>query len=100
MRGGRSISESVRCDSSSEHPDGIHPSPNMLIQVPRSTSTGVGYESWGCFHCEFGVTGPRVCGIVYILRRHEGGGVRLLVGRPTAIEIVVLGGRVIVGLSK
>ena len=90
----------MRCDSSSEHPNGIYPSRKFLIQLPRSTSTGVEYETWGCFHCEFGVTRPRVCGIVYILRRYEGGGVRLLVGRPTAIEIVVLGGRVIVGLSK
>ena len=37
---------------------------------------------------------------VYILRRYEGGGVRLFVGGITRIEIAVLGGHVIVGLSK
>ena len=102
MRGGRSISNKVKglCGSSIEHPNGIYPSPNMLIQLSWSTSTGVKYETWGCFHCEFGVTGPRVYVSVYTQRRYEGGRVRLIVGGPTGIEIVVLEGHVIVGLSK
>ena len=72
----------------------------MLIQLSRSTSTGVKYEISGCLQCEVGVTGPRVSVSVYILCRYEGGGVRLIVGGPSGIEVVVLGGHVIVGLSK
>ena len=90
MRGGRSISNKGLRGSGIEPPNGIYTSPNMLIQLYRSTSTGVEYETSGCFHCEFGVTGPRVYVSVHVLRRYEGGGVRLLVGGPTGIEIVVL----------
>ena len=39
-----------------------------------------------------------VCVSVYILRRNEWGGVWLLVGSPTGMEVVVLGGHVIVEL--
>ena len=100
MRGGRSLSEHVRRDSSSKHPNDIYPSRKNLIQLLRSTSTGVEYEKWGCFHCEFGVTGPRIYVSVCIQRRYEGVGVWLFVGGPTGMEVVVLGGHVIVGLSK
>ena len=41
-----------------------------------------------------------VCVSVYILRRYEGGGVWLFVRGPTGIEVVLLSGHVIVGLSK
>ena len=94
------ISHKVLHGSSSQHPNGIYPSINMLIHFPRSTSTGVEYETWGCFHCEFGATGPRISVCVYIPRRYEGGRMRLLIGGITGIEVVVLGGHVIVGLSK
>ena len=69
----------------------------MLIQLPRST--GVEYETWGCFQCGFGFAGPRICVSVYILRRYEWGGVWLFVGGPTGMEVVLivaLGGHVIV----
>ena len=52
------------------------------------------------FHCKFEVTAPRICVSVYILRRYEFGGVWLFVGGPTGMKVVVLGGHVIVGLSK
>ena len=95
---GRSISKHVRFDSSSKHPNGIYPTPKILIQLPGST--GVEYETGRCFHCEFRVTGPRICVSLYILRRHEGGGVWLFVGGPTGMEVVVRGGQVIVGLNR
>ena len=41
-----------------------------------------------------------MCVSVYILRRCEGGGVWLFVGGPTGMEVVVMGGHVIDGLSK
>ena len=63
-------------------------------------STEVAYETWGCSHCEFGVTGVKISVSVYVLRRYEGGGVWLFAGGPIGLEVVVLGGQVIVGLSK
>ena len=98
MRGGRLISKYVRCDSSSKHPNGIYPSSKILIQLPRST--GVEYETWDGFHCEVGVTGPRLGVSHYILRRQERGGVWLFVGVTTGMEVVVLGGHVIVGVRN
>ena len=98
MRGDRPELKHVRRDSSSKHPIGVLPSPNLLIQLPRCT--GVEYITSGCFQSAFGVTGPRICVSVYILRRYEWGGVWLLVGSPTGMEVVVLGGHVIVGLCK
>ena len=52
------------------------------------------------FIVRFRVTGPRIYVSVYILRRYEWGGVWLFVGGPTGMEVVVLGGHVIVGLSE
>ena len=49
------------------HPNSIYPSSKVLIQLPRST--GVEYETWGFFHFEFGVTGPKICVSVYILHK-------------------------------
>ena len=98
MHGGRLISKYSWREFSSKHPSGVYPSPNILIQLPRST--GVECESWRCFHSEFGVTGPRICVTVYILRSYEWGGVWFFLGGPTGMEVVVMGGHVIIGLCK
>ena len=83
MRSGRSIPKLVWCDSSSKHHNGIYSSPKIQNQLPRST--GVEYETWGCFDYEFGIAGPRICVSVYILRSFEWGEVWLFVGGPTGM---------------
>ena len=49
------------------------------------------------------VTGSRIyimCVSVYVTRRYDGGGVWLFVRGPTGMEVVVMGGHMIDGLSK
>ena len=98
IRGGRSIPKHIRRYSSSKHPNGFHPSTKILIQLVRSV--WVEYETWGCYHGEFGVTGPKICVSVYILRRYERGRLWLFLGGPTGMEVVVTGGHLIVGFSN
>ena len=98
MRGGRSISKYVRCGSSSKGPNGIYPPPG--IHDPTSQVYRGRIRIRDCFHGGVGVTGPRIGVSVYVLRRHERRGVWLFVGVTTGMEVVVLGGHVIVGVRN
>ena len=79
MSSGRSISKRGWYDSSSKHPNGIYPSPQILIQLPRSTR--VEQETRGCFDYQFAIAGPRICVSVYLLRSFEWGEVLSVVVR-------------------